>query len=356
MSKNFEEKFQTTYTQMGLTANNMDNTSNSRVVRSSQTQTKRDYHKVININNNVSNSISNSSELSNDIAITKKLDRVAGLYSPLQENPNYSIDGRDHEQIYENFDELNFYHDINKYYPIISASKSADCINIIQVQSSISEKQSNENIYENVCENCGQIYSNDKCLVCIDANLKRKSDPVKRSQSNLFSGFIDSIRQKTKIKEKIPKPKRKLEIIHNVDSVFKTNKSFDLSEICRLKANVNKWADHKNYNKNIYGKLRPYDEYHVLSHEKLIKLPDVDLMQQQPPVNESNFAHLDALTTFPVCTQSTPDLVEHEENHFFANDDEKQTQHTNESLYENLADRVYRKGKNKKSTKLKSDH
>lgn len=109
----------------------------------------------------------------------------------------------------------------------------------------------NENIYENICEVCGLIYSADKCEHC--AKKVTYGSLRKNKQLNIFSGLIDNIRQRTKPKSK---PKRKLptiEIVHNVDGVFKTNKTFDLKEICRLKSN------HSSQN-HVYGKLRKSEE------------------------------------------------------------------------------------------------
>lgn len=109
----------------------------------------------------------------------------------------------------------------------------------------------NENIYENICEACGLIYSADKCEHC--AKKVTYGSLRKNKQLNIFSGLIDNIRQRTKPKSK---PKRKLptiEIIHNVDGVFKTNKTFDLNEICRLKSSHSSQT-------HVYGKLRKSEE------------------------------------------------------------------------------------------------
>lgn len=111
----------------------------------------------------------------------------------------------------------------------------------------------NENIYENICEVCGLIYSADKCEHC--AKKVTYGSLRKNKQLNIFSGLIDNIRQKTKSKTK---PKRKLptiEIVHNVDDVFKTNQTFDLNEICRLKSSTLSSQAH-----HVYGKLRKSDE------------------------------------------------------------------------------------------------
>lgn len=111
----------------------------------------------------------------------------------------------------------------------------------------------NENIYENICEECGLIYSADKCEHCAK-KVATYGSLRKNKQLNIFSGLIDNIRQKTKSKSKTNKRKlQSIEIVHNVDSVFKTNKTFDLNEICRLKSN-NSTQSH------VYGKLRKSEE------------------------------------------------------------------------------------------------
>lgn len=117
---------------------------------------------------------------------------------------------------------------------------------------------SEENIYENICNTCHFIYDGDTCTHCeIISPSKHKAKSVNELTKQLettktvgkpFSGIFDSLRQKFKVKatETVSK-KPKIEIVHNFDEVFKTNKTFDLNEIVQLKTEQEK---------NIYGKLK----------------------------------------------------------------------------------------------------
>lgn len=156
-----------------------------------------------------------------------------------------------------------------------------------------------ENIYENVCENCGLIYSGSKCTIC---SVKQKKN------SSIFHGLIDSIKhQRNKFKDNYkPTSKRfssngsdrrkKLEIIHNVDNVFQTNCTFDLNEICRMKNELSQ--------NNAYGKLRQSDEYLLTAAAALKKNNEIEKYNFDAlklSVSESNFAHLkNSLSSFPV--------------------------------------------------------
>lgn len=154
---------------------------------------------------------------------------------------------------------------------------------------SVNQNAIDENIYENVCEECGLIYSGEKCSVCA---VKRTNKKL-----NIFHGLIDSIKQRNKkvVKDKSASSRskstgrRKLEIVHNVDSVFQTNISFDLNEICRLKS--------ESLQKNVYGKLRRSDEYLLLASPKPLN-DSIHFDALKPSVSESNFAHIK--TSFPV--------------------------------------------------------
>ncbi|KAL5275042.1 hypothetical protein ACFFRR_001178 [Megaselia abdita] len=95
-------------------------------------------------------------------------------------------------------------------------------------------------IYENLCLNCAR-HLHDKsydhlCNKCnvFDrdsiSNTARESVSFEKNKS-IFSGIIGSIKR---IANGTPTSK-KLDIIHNVDSVFKTNKTLDFNEICELK-------------------------------------------------------------------------------------------------------------------------
>lgn len=97
-----------------------------------------------------------------------------------------------------------------------------------------------DNIYENICDKCDQIFSGQLCKNCV----KHKSNSGDRGErkKRSFSDFFNSLKRR----QKVDKNKgltnsasaKKLEIIHNVDGFagtpFKTNQTFDLQEICAL--------------------------------------------------------------------------------------------------------------------------
>ncbi len=165
----------------------------------------------------------------------------------------------------------------------------------------------NENIYENICEVCGLIYSADKCEHC--AKKVTYGSLRKNKQSNIFSGLIDNIRQKTKSKSK---PKRKLptiEIVHNVDGVFKTNKTFDLNEICRLKSNLSS-------QNHVYGKLRKSEECLTSSFKQRTDIRSFG--------SDLNYTHR---------TPSSNDLLVQNKSHSISSN--------NSPIYENLKTFIY---------------
>ncbi|XP_055589768.1 uncharacterized protein LOC129741935 isoform X2 [Uranotaenia lowii] len=111
-----------------------------------------------------------------------------------------------------------------------------------------------ENIYENICEDCGRLYSTDKCAFCAvdedegDRSVARK--PTINKYSAKFQEFFGNFRLKSPSvgvgssvlgRSGVAQTKRKLsksDIVHNVggfEDVFRTNKSFDLGEICRMR-------------------------------------------------------------------------------------------------------------------------
>lgn len=122
-----------------------------------------------------------------------------------------------------------------------------------------------ENIYENICNSCQLIYSGDKCMKCECSSIPNKNNSnkvlAKRSNSGKhlgkqFTFLINNFKQK--LKEKSPQSgkvsttleKDKIQIIHNFDKVFKTNKTFDLNEIALLKAQKEKDIYNKSLNCN----------------------------------------------------------------------------------------------------------
>lgn len=143
-----------------------------------------------------------------------------------------------------------------------------------------------ENIYEDICEQCSAIYSGGEkfCEKCSLAS------SVKLSKPSLLTGLLSSFRGKTNRSTGKPpvKPPNKLVIVHNVDTVYKTNQSFDLDEICRLKA--------KSSSSHIYGKLRKSDDNLLLRRpvahtpQRLIKsaVSESNFSQWQPELNNNN--------------------------------------------------------------------
>lgn len=123
-----------------------------------------------------------------------------------------------------------------------------------------------ENIYENICEKCHSIFDGEKCLseLCanaVDSSIENKTETVEvidilvkkppivhRQFGKQFTNFLGSFKQKLNPKpSEIERKRPIIEIIHNVDDAFKTNKTFDLNEIVLLKnAKIT----------NGYGKLR----------------------------------------------------------------------------------------------------
>uniref|UniRef100_A0A1B0GQJ0 Uncharacterized protein n=1 Tax=Phlebotomus papatasi TaxID=29031 RepID=A0A1B0GQJ0_PHLPP len=97
-----------------------------------------------------------------------------------------------------------------------------------------------ENIYENICDKCGRIYSGDQCSECFKPTTK---------SSKKFVDFFGSLKRRNKVRDQ----RKKLEIIHNVDGfdgVFSTRDTFDLTEICQLKEET----------RNTYGRIQPQSD------------------------------------------------------------------------------------------------
>ncbi|XP_058817311.1 uncharacterized protein LOC131680597 isoform X2 [Topomyia yanbarensis] len=102
-----------------------------------------------------------------------------------------------------------------------------------------------ENIYENICEDCGRLYSAEKCAFCsVEDELEVDRTKKVGKYSAKFQEFFGNFRIKP-VKfggsGGTIQGKRKLcksDIVHNVngfEDVFRTNKSFDLGEICRMR-------------------------------------------------------------------------------------------------------------------------
>lgn len=108
-----------------------------------------------------------------------------------------------------------------------------------------------ENIYENICEDCGRLYSSEKCSFCA---VEDEEDVERTKKVNKYSAKFQEFLGNFRIRPvrfggsagvgSTFQSKRKLcksDIVHNVDGfedVFRTNKSFDLGEICRMRGDV----------------------------------------------------------------------------------------------------------------------
>lgn len=131
-----------------------------------------------------------------------------------------------------------------------------------------------ENIYENICETCHLIFDGEKCRseFCnstveileensqinselVDVLIHKKPTNAHRQFGKQFTDFLGSFKQKLTPKpNEIERKKLKIDIVHNVGEVFKTNKTFDLNEIVELK---NQTKNLVNSNESsAYGKLR----------------------------------------------------------------------------------------------------
>lgn len=114
---------------------------------------------------------------------------------------------------------------------------------------------SGENIYENICTACHFIYDGDTCAQCEGsahetsrASEVSKPVPTVKPFGKQFAGLFESLRQKFKEKANANASRKpKIEIVHNLGEVFKTNETFDLSEIVQLKSEREQ---------SVYGKLR----------------------------------------------------------------------------------------------------
>ncbi|XP_065087057.1 uncharacterized protein LOC135708835 isoform X2 [Ochlerotatus camptorhynchus] len=108
-----------------------------------------------------------------------------------------------------------------------------------------------ENIYENICEDCGRLYSAEKCSFCA---VEDEEDVERTKKVNKYSAKFQEFLGNFRIRPvrfggsagvgSTFQSKRKLcksDIVHNVDGfehVFRTNKSFDLGAICRMRDDV----------------------------------------------------------------------------------------------------------------------
>ncbi|XP_055909200.1 uncharacterized protein LOC129944066 [Eupeodes corollae] len=171
-----------------------------------------------------------------------------------------------------------------------------------------------DNIYENICDKCSQLFSGDECLACLslennknkhinthkydntntNVNVNSSCSKKKKLKKRLIHSLLGSLKRvksfnaSTPLSSSLSSPQRqtpssssslgnvkspirnrKLQIVHNVDgfeNVFCTNETFDLNRICELKQQQKQQkqqlkastSDH-----HIYGKLRISEDDHL---------------------------------------------------------------------------------------------
>lgn len=118
-----------------------------------------------------------------------------------------------------------------------------------------------ENIYENICEICCAIFSGADCDRCsaLEESPPDVGQPASESSSlrrprrhrqladkvsHFTAGLISSFRSKRPAPGSVGRPAARPTIVHNVDTVFRTNCSFDLAEISRMKQHSSRHQQH----------------------------------------------------------------------------------------------------------------
>lgn len=108
-----------------------------------------------------------------------------------------------------------------------------------------SESNSNyltENIYENICEDCGRLYDS-KCNFCFDdsSDLELFAATRKKPLSDYIPKIFRGIKVKRKLSRKDSQKKRQLDIVHQIENdttLFRTNETFCMQEICQMRKNL----------------------------------------------------------------------------------------------------------------------
>lgn len=160
-----------------------------------------------------------------------------------------------------------------------------------------------ESIYENICESCHSIFDGEQCAseTCkvnnsliesiptvgevINVLVKKPPTIANRQFGKQFSEFLGSFRQKltnSKSCETERRKKPKIEIIHNTDEVFKTNRTFDLNEIVQLK-NQSLSGVRKVDSRNVCSELRN------ISSDIVTKVPSKPIQLFRTSTSDSNF-------------------------------------------------------------------
>ncbi|XP_016976973.1 uncharacterized protein LOC108042966 [Drosophila rhopaloa] len=166
------------------------------------------------------------------------------------------------------------------------------------------------NIYENICDLCRGIYSDNERCQCQRAETSSPSPAatptatptppppakVKASRSLLgyskssaatltrFFGSLKQLNRTSSLQRRIfprtptPGGSGSLEIIHNVDEVFRTQETFDLQRICELKSQQAQLKSSQS-DQHIYGRVREPEPDSKGKREQRLKKPRVSRMR-----------------------------------------------------------------------------
>uniref|UniRef100_W8CB81 Rho GTPase-activating protein 15 n=1 Tax=Ceratitis capitata TaxID=7213 RepID=W8CB81_CERCA len=169
-----------------------------------------------------------------------------------------------------------------------------------------------DNIYENICVNCSNLFNTKECEYCtVNINLSKAKqlkldtsriyEKITKSQTvlnldryrffgDIFGPFKRGLKAKQNLlseKESDCRKKKSLAIIHNVEgynNIFHTNQTFDIKGISKLKQ-----AAKFNSEQHIYGQLQ-FNEFDNIAGESLnIFLPNQ--LKQEQLTSTSLMAH-----------------------------------------------------------------
>ncbi|XP_043661361.1 uncharacterized protein LOC122625322 isoform X1 [Drosophila teissieri] len=177
------------------------------------------------------------------------------------------------------------------------------------------------NIYENICDLCRGIYSDNERCRCQRTETTVKapvlptpptphtpSTPPTKVKSRSLLGYSKSsaatltrlfgslkqLNRSSSLQRKIfPKTPTNgsgsagsLEIIHNVDEVFRTQETFDLQRICELKLEQQQLKSSQS-DQHIYGRVREPEESQSQSHKRERKKPRVSRIRLLQDLQDS---------------------------------------------------------------------
>jgi hypothetical protein len=136
-----------------------------------------------------------------------------------------------------------------------------------------------ENIYENLCQNrCDPTRKTSVCSLC-------ESVPKIPNDKRGIFRFLGNFKRKTSLPTRKEPPKR-LEIIHNVTGVFKTQESFDLQEICQMR-DEDSILRKTNNSHNCTVLSDTYRKFHVYEDENIYE--NLDFMKSSLDSDDNSF-------------------------------------------------------------------